>query len=103
VWRPNDDGDRAPSARVDEGLDPATRKAVIEHVLREIHPGRQEGTIRDTAPLPGGALVGVKVAPKGYVSTAKYALVTVEDGEITAAESCSGQTLRREIAEQAEE
>ncbi|WP_135820872.1 hypothetical protein [Halostella litorea] len=86
-----------------EGLNPETRTAVIKHVLRELYPKREEGTILETVTLPNGVLVGVKVAPKGYISTAKYALVTVEDGKVINAKRCSGKTLRRELTEQAEE
>jgi len=88
---------------VADELAPAVRTAVIKHVLRELYPDRREGTVVETAPLSDGMLVGVKVAPSGYISTAKYALVTVEDGQVSDAEPCSGKTLRQELAEQSEE
>jgi len=83
---------------VDEHLDPDVRSAVIEHVLADVYPDRREAEIVDAAPLRGGYRVGVKAPPKGYISTAKYALVTVEDGRIVAADPCSGKALRRELA-----
>lgn len=89
--------------RVDGELDPDVRTAAIERVLRELYPDRQEAEIVDTAPVGGGHLVGVKASPNGYLSTAKYALVTVEDGRIDDVEPCSGKELRRELPEEDEE
>ena len=88
---------------MDGDLDRDARAAVIEHVLRDVYPDRQEAEIVDTAPTSEGLLVGVKAAPNGYLSTAKYALVTVDGGRIADAEPCTGKTLRRELEEQDEE
>lgn len=84
---------------MDPTLDPRTREAVVEHVLRAVHPDRLEAEVVDAAPVGDGLLVGVKVAPRGFVSTAKYALVTVdEEGRIVDAEACTGRELRRRLA-----
>lgn len=79
-------------------LDADTEKAVTRHVLREVHPDRLDADVVDAVPTDDGHLVGVKVAPRGYLSTAKYALVQVDDGAVVGAEACTGRTLRRELA-----
>lgn len=77
---------------------PATREAAVEHVLREVYPGRLEAEVAGTATDERGPLVGVKVHPRGYLSTAKYALVVLDgEGAVLAAERCSGRDLRREL------
>ncbi len=83
---------------VDDELDPAVREAATDHVLRVVHPDRREAEVVGMAPADGGVLVGVKVHPRGYLSTAKYALVTVDaDGRVVDAKACSGRELRREL------
>ena len=89
---------------MDEELDPDLRTAATEHVLRAVYPDRLEAEVVDAAPVDGGYLVGVKAAPRGYVSTAKYALVTLDGGgSVAESESCTGQALREAIAEESEE
>ena len=89
---------------MDEELDPDLRTAAVTHVLREIHTDRQEGEVVDAAPVDEGYLVGVKAAPRGYISTAKYALVTLDGGgSVVESESCTGQTLRQAIAEESDD
>lgn len=89
---------------MDEELAPDVREAVIETVRRELYPDRRDAEILDATPTDGGLLVGVKAAPNGYISTAKYALVTVDDdGTIVDAESRSGKTLRRELSDSTDE
>lgn len=78
-------------------LDESTREAVLNHVLSSVHPDRLEAEIVATAPRGDDVRVGVKVQPRGYVSTAKYALVTVEDGEIVDAKACTGGELRTAV------
>ena len=96
-------GSRSRKASVTEDLDRDVRTAVIEHVLREVYPDRQEAEVVDTAPTSEGLLVGVKAAPNGYLSTAKYALVTVDDGRIADVETCTGKVLRETLAKEDEE
>lgn len=79
-------------------LDPDVRETITRHVLREVHPDRLDAEVIDDAATDDGFLVGVKVPPRGYLSTAKYALVTVENGRVVDAEACSGKTLRRKLA-----
>ncbi|NHN47778.1 hypothetical protein G9464_09235 [Halostella sp. JP-L12] len=89
---------------MDEELDPGLRAAAVTHVLRAIHTDRQDAEVVDAAPVDEGYLVGVKAAPRGYISTAKYALVTLDDGgTVVDSESCTGQALRAAIAEESEE
>ena len=85
-------------------LDPDLRAAATEHVLRAVYPDRLEAEVIDAAPLDGGYLVGVKAAPRGYVSTAKYALVTLDaGGAVAESESCTGKALREAIAEESDD
>ena len=79
---------------------PAVREAAVDHVLASVHPDRLAAEAVGTAPLSGGTLVGVKAAPRGYVSTAKYALVTVDaDGEVLDARGCTGREMREQLDE----
>lgn len=81
-----------------DDLDSGRRDAVVDHVLDAVHPDRREGEVVGTAPRDGGLLVGVKVHPRGYLSTAKYALVTLDaDGQVVDATACSGRKVRREL------
>lgn len=81
-----------------QDIAPAVREAVLAHVLREVHPDRLEAEVLDAAPLDDGHLVGVKAAPRGYLSTARYALVTVDEGgRVVDAEACSRRAIRREL------
>lgn len=83
---------------MDESLDDATRERVREHVLASVHPDRREAEVVAVEPTAHGARVGVKAHPRGYLSTAKYALVTVDaDGKVTAAEACTGRELRADL------
>ncbi len=76
-------------------LSDAIRERAVKHVLREVHPGHTEGEVVGTAPVEGGLLIGVHVHPRGFFSTAKYALVTVDgDGRVVEAEACTGRELR---------
>ena len=84
-------------------LDPDLRAAATEHVLSAVYPDRLEAEAVDAAPLDGGYLVGVKAAPRGYVSTAKYALVTLDGGAVVESESCTGRALRAAIAEESDD
>lgn len=77
---------------VDE-LPPAVREAVVERVLREVYPDRTEATVVGSTVADGGRRVAVKAHPNGYLSSAKYALVTVVDGRVTDAEACSGRDV----------
>ena len=79
-------------------LSEETRDAVLRHVLSEVHPDRLEAEVVATAPRGNGFWVGVKVAPRGYISNAKYALVTVEDGAVVAAEACTGDDIRQSLS-----
>jgi hypothetical protein len=87
--------------RVDEDIDPDVRTAAIERVLGDVYPDRRDAEVVDAVPLDGRYVIGVKAAPNGYVSTAKYGLVTVdENGRVLNVEDCSGKTLRRELDRQ---
>lgn len=84
---------------MDESLSPDTRAAVLAHVLRAVHPDRREAEVAEVALADDELLVGVKVLPRGYLSTARYALVTVDaDGEVVAAEACTGRELHRALS-----
>jgi hypothetical protein len=80
----------------------AARAAALERVLRRVHPDRREAEVVGAVTTDRGHRVGVKVHPKGYLSTAKYALVTVGEGEVTDAEACTGRELRRALAGEAD-
>jgi hypothetical protein len=82
---------------VNEGLPADTRRRVLQHVLRRVHPDRREAEVVGVRPaVDGGRLLGVKAHPRGYLSSASYALVTVdEDGAVIGAEACTGRELRR--------
>lgn len=74
------------------------RERVVRHVLREVHPDRVKGEVAGAAPVGGDLRVGVKVHPRSFFSTAKYALATVdEDGRVVDAEACTGRELRRSL------
>lgn len=74
------------------------RERAVEHVLREVHPDRTEGEVIGTAPVDRGHLVGVKLRPRSFFSTAAYALVTVDDdGRVVEADECTGRELRRAV------
>jgi hypothetical protein len=100
-----------------DDLPPAIRRSALTHALRAVHPDRKEAEVEDVVsgvtvgddPGAGpddpdtGHLVGVKVHPRGYLSTAKYALVTVDDeGAVVDAEACTRWELRRRIETAAE-
>lgn len=79
-------------------LPDAVRTQVLEHVLREVHPDRRAGEVVGSIRADDGLLVGVKLSPRGFFSTATYALVTVdEDGRVVDARPCTGQELRRTV------
>lgn len=89
-----------PSERVDGALPPATRATVLEHVLEQVHPRRREAEVLGVASEGDGIVVGVKAHPLGYISVAKYALVTVDgSGDVVDAEACTGVTLRRRLSD----
>jgi hypothetical protein len=79
-------------------LAPDTRQRVLEHVLRDVHPDRIEAEVVGVAPAADGLRVGVKAHPRGYLSSASYAVVTV-DGErtVTESEPCTGGELGRAL------
>lgn len=84
--------------RVTTDLSDDAYERVVKHVLREVHPDRVEGEVVGTAPVDGGLRVGVKVHPRSFFSTAKYALVTVDDeGQVVDSEACTGRELRRAV------
>lgn len=90
-----EDGDSDPHG--DDATD--RRTTALQHVLSTVYPDRLSGSVRGTKRTDDGLLVGVKVDPRGYVSTAKYALVTVgDDGRVVDAESVTGSELRRALA-----
>lgn len=62
------------------------RASLIERISIEVYPDRQEAEIVETPPIAEGLLVGVKTA-NGSLSTAKDALVTVDDGRIADVET----------------
>ena len=88
----------APSPGVASDLPPERRRAVVRHVLAAVYPDRLEASVVGTADDDAGLLVGVKAHPRGYISTAKYALVTVDaDGQVVGGERCTGRELRRAL------
>jgi hypothetical protein len=90
----------SPGGRVDGALSATTRAAVLEYVLERVHPRRREAEVVGVAPEGDGVVVGVKAHPCGYVSVAKYALVTVDgSGDVVDAEACTGVTLRRRLSD----
>lgn len=91
------DADEGPTTDDRTGPDPG--EVAVAHVLREVHPDRLDATVVGSTPVDGGHLVGVKVAPRGYFSTAKYALVTVDqDGGVVDAEPTTRADIDRELA-----
>jgi hypothetical protein len=89
------DGDSGRTAGVASELAPDTRKRVLEHVLEDVHPDHAEAEVVGVAPAERGHRVGVKAHPRGYLSSASYAVVAV-DGErtVTESEPCTGRELR---------
>lgn len=74
--------------------DEAACEIAVDHVLTTVYPGRHEGEVVGAHETTDGTVVGVKVAPAGYISTAKYALVTVDfTGDVVAAEECTKREL----------
>lgn len=82
---------------MDETLPDEARSAALSHVLREVHPDRLEAEVVEAVPEGDRWLVGVKAHPRGYLSSAKYALVTVDDGAVVDSEACTGGELRERI------
>jgi hypothetical protein len=90
----------SPGGRVAGELPAATRAAVLEHVLEQVHPRRREAEVVGMTPEGDGVVVGVKAHPRGYISVAKYALVTVDgSGDVVDAEACTGVTVRRRLSD----
>ncbi|PSQ16847.1 hypothetical protein BRD00_09740 [Halobacteriales archaeon QS_8_69_26] len=78
--------------------DPDPGKAAVRHVLQEVFPDRLEASVIGSTSRDGTVLVGVKAAPRGYFSTAKYALVTVDAaGQVVDAESTTRGDVAREL------
>lgn len=78
-----------------DDLDASIRETAIEHVLEHIHDDRLKGHVIGASTTTDGHHIGVEIEPRGFISTAKYALVTVSaNGDVLEAEACSGQELR---------
>lgn len=89
------DGRRSPPVT---DVQESARERAVRHVLHEVHPSRREGSVVGTVPVDDGLLVGVQVKPRGFISTAKYALVTVDDdGRVVRAEPATGREVRRAV------
>jgi len=86
----------APDRGGTSDVDP--EEVAVGHVLQEVYPDRREATAIGSAPADDHVLVGVQAAPRGYFSTAKYALVTVDaDGTVVDAETTTRSGLQRRL------
>jgi hypothetical protein len=71
------------------------RETAREHVLSVVHPDRLTAEVVTAAPGDAGWRVGVKAAPRGYLSVARYAVVTLDgDAAVVAADACTRPEMR---------
>lgn len=84
---------------MDADLPASVRETATEHVLSVVLPDRLSAEVVAAAASGDGWRVGVKAAPRGYLSSARYAVVTVDgEGAVVAADACTRPELRTALA-----